>query len=94
MEMVTSLLKDAGITSKFSKLLSVTEVSDLKQELKDNFLEDILHLYIKVRTFSMVKSKQQSYKILTKQQKTKSLRTSIKQSVHHREDQDAKPSCV
>ena len=93
MEMVTSLSKDASIKSNFSKLLNSTAVSDLKEELKDNFLEDILHLYIKVRTFSMVKSKQQSHKMLTKKQKSRSLRTSIKQSVN-REDQDGENPVV
>ena len=53
---------------------------NIKREIAFNLLEDLLTLYIRVRTFSYVKDKVQAFKIRNSKTKSRSLRTGMKQS--------------
>ena len=43
-------------------------------------MEDLIHLYIETRTFSLVRSKMDAQKSLVRKNKARSLRTGIKKS--------------
>lgn len=75
---VSALMKDSWVLLNFSKIRS-SSIDKVKKEVAFNLLEDLLTLYIRVRTFSYVKDKQQSHKIQKSKSKSRSLRTSIKQ---------------
>ena len=71
--------------ANFSKLKS--NINHADNEITKIVLEDLIHLYIKTRTFALVRSKMDAHKLLLLQKKTKkkqnkasSLRTGIKKS--------------
>ena len=70
-------MKDSWVLANYSKIPSCC-ADEVKKEVALNLLEDLLMLYIRVRTFSFVKDKQQLHKIRAKKGKSKSLRTEIK----------------
>ena len=73
-----AVLEDTGVLANFSKLKSNINYADNK--IIRNILEDHIHLYIKTRTFSLVRSKMDSHKLLLRKNKARSLRTGIKKS--------------
>ena len=78
-EMVSALMKDSSVISNFSKLCDQYPQA-VKGELRKNMLHDILSLYIRVRTFSFVKDKVQLSKIKANAEKSRALRTKLKQN--------------
>ena len=84
-EMVSCLMKDCGVLSNFSKIRNLATDSEskevsVKKEVYLNLLQDLLMLYIRVRSFSFVKDKQQLHKMNYATKKSRSLRTEIKKS--------------
>ena len=75
---VSSLLKDPWILACFSKIRSKSE-SPVQKEVAMNLFEDMLSLYIRVRSHSYAKNKQQLHKIQSGKTKARSLRTDMKQ---------------
>ena len=73
-----AVLEDTGVLANFSKLKSNMNHAD--NEITKNILEDLIHLYIKTRTFSLVRSKMDAHKLLLRKNKARSLRTGIKKS--------------
>ena len=51
----------------------------IKKEIALNLLEDLLTLYIRVRSFSFAKDQQQAFKIRQAKLKSRSLRTALKE---------------
>ena len=76
-KITSSLMSDSVVLSYFSKLRSSSS-DHVKKEVALNLLEDLLTLYIRVRTFSYVKDKQQLHKLQANKAKSRSLRTEIK----------------
>ena len=72
-------MKDCGILADFSKLRNLSP-DPVKKKVSLNLLQYLIMLYIKVRTFSFVKDKQQLHKIKFQSQNSRSLRTEIKKS--------------
>ena len=73
-----AVLEDTGVPANFSKLKSNINYAD--NEITKNILENLIHLYIKTRTFSLVRSNMNAHKILLRKNKARSLRTGIKKS--------------
>ena len=73
-----AVLEDTGVLANFSKLKSNINYAD--NEITKNILEDLIHLYINTRTFSLVRSKMDPHKLLLRKSKARSLRTIIKKS--------------
>ena len=73
-----AVLEDTGVLANFSKLKSNMNHAD--NEITKNVLEDLIHLYIKTRTFSLVRSKMDAHKLLLRKNKARSIRTGIKKS--------------
>ena len=73
-----AVLEDTGVLVIFSKLKSNINYAD--NEITKNILEDLIHRYIKTRTFSLVRSKIDAHKLLLRKNKARSLRTGIKKS--------------
>ena len=62
----------------FSRLKSNINYAD--KETTKSILEDPIHLHIKMRTFSLVRSKMDAQKLLLRKNKARSFRTAIKKS--------------
>ena len=73
-----AVLQDTGVLANFSKLKSNINHND--NEITKNILEDLIHLYIKTRTFLLVRSKIDAHKLLLRKNKARSIRTGIKKS--------------
>lgn len=78
-KMVSQLMENASVLCNFNKLCSQS-VEKVDKEIAFNLLDHLITLYIRVRTFSLVKDKYEQHKISSKRKKTKSLRTEIKKS--------------
>ena len=76
-EIVDTLIEDSFVLFNFSKILHSSS-DKIQKEIALNLLEDLLTLYIRVRTFSFVKDKLQAFKISKTQTKSNALRTAIK----------------
>ena len=77
-EIVNYLRTNSGILSTYSKIRSQASLV-VRKEVAMNLLEDLLMLYVRTRTFSLVKDKLQLHKMKSTQVKSKSLRTDLKQ---------------
>ena len=78
-EIVATLLKNSWLLVKFSKILR-SSVDEIKKEIALNLLEDLLTLYIRLRSFSYANDIKQLYKINHNKAKSKkSHRTDLKQ---------------
>ena len=75
---VSNLIKDPWLLVNFSKIRNSSS-EKVKKEVVINLLEDLLTLYIRVRSPSFAKNQQQLHKIQAAKSKTRSLRTEIKQ---------------
>ena len=61
-EIVSTMMKDPWVLSNFSKMKNASS-EDVKKEVAFNLMEDLLTLYIRVRSHSYAKDKQQIHKI-------------------------------
>ena len=77
--MVSQLLKNPSVLLNFNKVRSQS-VEKVSKEIALNLLEHLIMLYIRVRTFSLVKDKIELHKIASKRKKARSLRTEIKKA--------------
>ena len=64
--------------ANISKLKS--NINYVDNEITKNILEDLIHLYIKTKTFSLLRSKMDAHKLLLRKNKARSLRTGITKS--------------
>ena len=76
-EIVSKLLKEPVVLQNFSRI-RLSSSDEIKKEIAMNLLEDLLTLYVRVRTFSAVRDKQQAFKIQKSKTRARSLRTSLK----------------
>ena len=72
------LMKNPIIHENMSKIRSKSANTIIKKEIALNLLEDLLTLYIRVRTFSFAKGQIQSHKIKQSKLNSRSLWTSLK----------------
>ena len=78
-KMVSELVNNPSVLCNFNKIRN--ECSEkVSKEVALNLLDHLITLYIRVRTFSLVKDKYEIHKIASKRKKTKSLHTEIKKS--------------
>lgn len=78
-KIVNDLMKECMILAYFSNLRRNCP-TEMEKELSLNLLEDLLTLFIRTRTFSYVNQKKDKYRLESKRQKMKALRTAIKKS--------------
>ena len=78
-DIVNALMDNCMVLESFAKVRRSSPDNN-KKETAFNLLEDLLTLYIRVRTFSYVKDKVQAFKIRNNKTKSRSLRTGMKQS--------------
>ena len=72
------VLENTGVLANFPKLKSNINYAD--NEITKIILEDLIHLHIKARTFSLVRSEMNARKLLLRKKKVRSHRTAIKKS--------------
>ena len=75
-------MKDISVLSNFSIVRSLA-AEKVNQEVTLNLLEDLLTLYIRVRTFSFVNQKKEKFKLEAKKQEMNSLRKSRRSLLQH-----------
>ena len=73
-----AVLEDTGVLANISKLKSYTNYDD--NEITKDIEEELIHLYIKNRIFSLVRGKTDALKLLLQKSKAKSLKATIKKS--------------
>ena len=78
-ELVKYMLQDSTIMAKFKAICYEVDPK-VNSEIGMNLLEQILTLYVRVRTFSFAKDVCEKHKAAKKQSKKCSLRTEIKQT--------------
>ena len=78
-DIANALMENCIVLEGFAKVTR-TSPDNIKKEIAFNLLEELLTLYIRVRTFSFVKDKVQAFKIRNSKTKSRSLRTGMKQS--------------
>lgn len=76
-EMVSELLSDAPLVAYFNNMRARSELH-VKKEVALNLLEDMLSLYLRIRSHSYAKNKQQNFKVNKDATRAKSLRTERK----------------
>ena len=77
-DIVEKLRSFSYIKDYFSEIKHLSEIP-VSEEVSYTTLHNILHLYIKVRSFTFAKDKVEKHKIKNKQNKSKALRKEIKQ---------------
>ena len=60
-----AVLEDTGVLANFSK----SNINYADNEITKNILDGLIHLYIKTRTFSLVRSKMDAHKLLLRKTK-------------------------
>ena len=78
-DMVSGPMENCAVPESFAKVRR-SSPDNIKKEVAFNLLEDLLTLYIRVRSISFVKDKVQAFKIRNSKTKSRSLRTGMKQS--------------
>ena len=73
-----AVLEETGVLANVLRLKS--KINHADNEIIKNILEDLIHLYIKTRTFSLVRSKMDAHKLSLRKNKARSIRTGIKKS--------------
>ena len=75
--MTAELLQDVGVLSHFSKICNISSTK-VSKEMSLNLLDQLLKLYIHVRSFSYSKELVNLHKIKSKKKRTNSLSKEIK----------------
>ena len=78
-KMVSELLRNPSVLCNFNRLRNMTK-GKVSKEIAFNLLEQLVLLYIRVRTFSWVKSRNDLEKIKSEKKKVRSLRIEIKKA--------------
>ena len=78
-EMVADLVKHCRIFMFYNKIRNAS-VEKVPIDIAINLLEHIIEIYLRARTFSLVKQKKEIFKLKTKKKKLNSLRKTIKKS--------------
>ena len=78
-KMVSQPFENPSVLSNFNKVRNQS-AEKVSKEIALNLLDHLITLYIRVRTFSLVKEKLEMHKIDSKRKKARSLRTEIKKS--------------
>ena len=78
-KMVSELLRNSSVSCNFNKLCNMT-TEKVSKEIAFNLLEQLVLLYIRVPSFSWVKSRNDLEKIKSKKKNVRSLRTDIKKA--------------
>ena len=78
---VLNLMANATVLDH-AKLLKSKSDEAIKKEVAVNLPEDLLTLYIRVRSFSFANDHQQAYKIQQSKIRARSLRKTLKQQIH------------
>ena len=76
-EMVSNLMSNAPLVAYFNNMRAQSELP-VKKEVALNLLEDMLSLYLRIRSHSFAKNKQQNFKVNKDATRAKSLRTERK----------------
>lgn len=76
-KIVSTLMKDPSLLVHYGSLRRNTEIK-VKKEIALDLLHDMLTLYVRIRSHSYAKNKQQEHKMAKDAMKAKSLRTEIK----------------
>ena len=79
-EMVADLVKHCRILMFYNKIRNAS-VEKVPKEIAINLLEHIIELYLRARTFSLVKQKKEIFKLEAKKKKLNSLQKSIKKAL-------------
>ena len=79
--MTKSLLMNTKVVSLFNNLIDDSGVA-IDSEIKDNLLENMLNLYLRVRSFSYAKDITNKHKFALKKKKSKALRKDIKKAMN------------
>ena len=74
--MITELVEKPSVLFYYN----IIHDEKVSKEITFNLLEHLITLYIRVRTFSLVKDKRELHSIWSKKKKKRSLRTEIKKS--------------
>ena len=74
------ILMNTEVVSLFNSLIEDSGVA-IELEVKDNLLESMLNLYLRVRSFSYAKDVTNKHKFALKKKKNKSLRKDIKKAM-------------
>ena len=78
-DIFNALMEKCMVLQNFAKVRH-SSPDNITKEIAFNLLEDLLTLFIRVRTFSYVKDKVQAFKIRNSKTKSRSPRTGMKQS--------------
>ena len=78
-KIVSDVMGSPSVLCNFNKIRSQCS-EKVSKEVGLNLLDHLITLYVRVRTFSLVKDKCELHKIASKRKKTKSLRTEIKKA--------------
>lgn len=78
-ELVDAMLKNSVILSNYRSICHAIEPK-VSKEISFNLLEQMLTLFVRVRTFSFAKDIREKHKAIKRSVKKRSLRTEIKQS--------------
>ena len=78
--MTNNLLMNTEVVSLFNTLSEDSGVA-IDSEIKDNLLENMLNLYLRVRSFSYAKDVTNKHKFALKKKKSKALRKDIKKAM-------------
>lgn len=82
-EMVAYLCKDVIVKGNFKDICRKLD-SHIDKEIATNTLEKLIQLYLRVRTHANAKSIKEKFKIESKDNKKKSLRTELKRAVNEK----------
>ena len=78
--MINNLLMNTEVVSLFNNLIEDSGVA-IDSEVKDNLLENMLSLYLRVRSFSYAKDITNKHKFELKKKKSKALQKDIKKAM-------------
>lgn len=74
------LMQDTEVISYYNSVVDTSGVKNFQDENKENLLENMIQLYLRVRSFSLARDIVGKHKLASKQKRTKALRKDIKKS--------------
>ena len=77
-----SLMQDTEVVSYYNSVVDTSGVENLQDEEKDNLLQNMLQLYLRVRAFSLARDIVGKHKLASKQKLAKCLRKDIRKSTN------------